>query len=327
MVTLTATSPARRQGARHPPNHLPRLMATLLYNGNRRDVIINLATLLLVLASLVVATAAGTLHLSALFWLPVGLLIFAIQAITALITQQEGFSLTWCTLVGLMIYEEARWSAFSGKGQEAAVLSVVAGAAACFSMVYYAIEETVCDKPSDLSGLRGCKWCLYTTWDRIGTTLVHMLCLGLGALLGAAADAESSRTAGFWVVLAIAMTCFVLLPVLLCHERRLRGACSLASVQPEPPAIELSGEELAVANLQQQLMRTRDEIAWLKSKQGSRAFLDTATSEARIADESGAVAAPEGATSEHLDAQLSKLAKRESTLMLKLEQRDSDITA
>ena len=82
-----------------------------------------------------------------------------------------------------------------------------------------------------------------------------------------------------------------------------------------------------MANLQQQLMRTRDEIAWLKSKQGSRAFLDTATSEARIADESGAVAAPEGATSEHLDAQLSKLAKRESTLMLKLEQRDSDITA
>ena len=37
---LTATSPAR-QGARHPPHHLPRLMATLLYNGNRRDVIID----------------------------------------------------------------------------------------------------------------------------------------------------------------------------------------------------------------------------------------------------------------------------------------------
>ena len=322
-----------------------RLFVTLTYNGNRRDIAINSTILVLVLTSLVTGTAIGTLNLSALFWAPVALLISALQAVAAVVTQQEGFSLIWCTLVGLMIYEQARWNAFTSEGAFLMAAAATTAAAAGLAVAYYACEELVCDEPSDLSGLRGPRWCLTSIWDRLGTTLVHVVCLGLGALLGALADTHVSRVGGFWTILTIGAIGAAMLPIFLCHARHLRCACSLASVQPEPPIIELNAEELAVANLQQQLLKTRDEIAWLSSKQGSEAFVKRASSadsidagsgetgganqdvEAPPVGDDGAPGGAAAAAAALLEAKMTQLVKRESTLLDKLQQRDQDITA
>ncbi len=248
------------------------LVRILTYSFNWRDVTINLVTLVLVVSALACATAMGGVSLGAFFWLPLTLLVLALQLIAAALTRQEDFSLVWASLVGLGLYEQLRWDAFRSRGAELEGLAVAAACACGISFTYYFVEEVWLEEPSDLSGLRGARWALVCVWDRLGTTILHICCSAIGAGMGAAADAGPRRDAALWSVLGVACALTVAVPVAIIYSRRLRGSCELSRVQPTadaPPgsstAYVPSSHDLAVAALQQQLMRTRDEISLKRS--------------------------------------------------------------
>lgn len=254
-----------------PQSACSNLCQLLLYDGNRRDVFINTVTLTMVMVTFAVASSTGSSNLGAFFWLPVTFLIAALQCIASLLTQQQGFSLVWCSLAGLMVYEQAKWQIFSRGGSELAIVAVLAAACSGFSLCYYFLEELVCDAPSDLSGLSGARLALTSCWDRMGTTMMHFTSIGLGAALGALADAAPGRAATFWALLSIAALVVVVgMPCVLRHHHRIRMGCPVSRVAAEPGP-SMSAEELAIASLQSQLLKTREEMAFLRSTVGRQA--------------------------------------------------------
>jgi hypothetical protein len=329
-----------------PQSAMANLLQLLSYDYNRRDMVINTFTLVLVICAFSVATAAGTLALGSIFWLPVAVLIASLQCMASLISQQQGFSLLWCTLSGLMIYEEARWRVFSGGGVGVAVVALAAAAAIGLSLCYYLVEEVVLDPWSDLSGLKGVRWALTTCWDRIGTTLMHSASIGLGSALGGLADAAPGREATFWALLGLAAAATAIgLPCVMRHHHRLRVGCSASSIQPDAPTPSLSAEELAIASLQSQLLRAREELAYLSSnvgRQASRAKLLVTSSasavgcadSSEIANSSGVSepspgpesAAAMAAADAALDDKVDALKRREAQLLERIAQRVNGCT-
>ena len=272
---LAATGQTHQKIVPAPPHPCVTLTRILTYDYNWRDTIFNSVCLLLVLASLIAATASGALTLGAFFWVPVALLIASLQIIAAALTQQQGFSLIWCMLAGFIVYEELRHSVFS-HSLATGVLALVSGGTCGCALLYYLVEELCWEKWEYAAGeLRGWQLALTAAWFRLGTTAVHLVFVGLGTAVGAAADAAPARAPAFWAILALGAAAALAVPVVVCHARRLRG-CTLSSVHPQPPrplAHQASQEELAIANLEAQLMRTRDEIAWLRSDEGRAAEL------------------------------------------------------
>ena len=267
-------SPAvRGQGVvlRGHPSACAELVKLLAYSYNKRDCAINCFVLLAVASSFAVATALGGLgKLGAFFWMPVTLLVSALQCIAAVLTQQQGFSLVWCCLAGLMLYEEAVWRAFSTLGAGPTGIAILAAVACVGSLIYYLAEEALWEQPSDLSGLHGARWVAVSCWDRVGTTLVHLVSISIGVALGAAADASPNRVSTFWALLGLgAVASAVALPVVLRHHRRLRSGCGVASVSPQNPT--MSADELALASLESQLLKTRDRLSWLQAEEGRHA--------------------------------------------------------
>ena len=96
---------------------------------------------------------------------------------------------------------------------------------------------------------------------------MHSLAIGLGLLIGVAVDADGGRTAPFWIMIGLSALAVATFPCVLMRLRWIRGGCGLASVAPDaprtgPPA--LSNEDLAIAALQAQLLRARDERSQLE---------------------------------------------------------------
>ena len=330
------TTTARQQSAAW------KLLSVLTYTFNVRDTIINSLTLALVVAALIVATASGSLTLSSVFWVPFGVLLVALQCMAALLTEQEGFSLVWCALAGLVLYEEARWRAFSRAGPGSTGVALAAAAACCASLIYYAAEELCFLAAAPSNGLRGGRLAAHRCWDRLGTTMVHLSSLGIGAAAAAGADTAPERRVAFFVVLGLGACAVLSCPIVLRYSRR---RCALSSVSPFAPA-EASEVDLAIANLQQQLLRTRDEISRLtyeRAKLGASfdasapaldasaaprkpAKLEDSASEGRESAEPEPEPAFEAEPSSleqtaALDAELAVLRKRETTLVDKLAAR------
>ena len=289
------------------------LLAILTYQYNLRDTSINAVTLVVILIALIVATAIGTLTLSALFWLPFALLIILLECFVALLTHQEGFSFTWCALAGLMLYEQLRWRVFSRQGSVAAVAVAIAAAVACVaSLIYYLIEEVFWLEPADLSGLRGAKRAACTCYDRVGTTMIHLLGIGIGAGAAAIADAaHPSRNGAFYVVLGLGVLLLVLLPLVMRHRN---AAGAKAHSRVAPAVANLSTEDLAVANLQVQLQRTRDEISRLTYEEAKRELGGEAAD---------GVVEPADSNAPSLEA----LKKREATLIERLAEKKERLSA
>lgn len=265
-----------------PPSACEAFARTLSYNYNRRDTAINLVVLALCIAALGAATAAGSLTLGALFWLPLMLLIAALQCIVTLLADQQGFSLVWATLIGLMLYEELRWGVFSTAGLGSGICAICAASSAGLAVVHYAVEEMFIDEippvwedasatASHRDSTRAISvWlhaCMLFTWFRLGTTLLHALFIAIGALVGIAADLERDRGPAFWSVLGLGALASATLPCVLWHYHKIRNGCALGAVDPGGATLGtkrvMSDEELAIANLEAQLMRARDEISWL----------------------------------------------------------------
>jgi hypothetical protein len=320
-----------------PQSAVANLLQLLSYDYNRRDMLINAVTLAMVVAAFAVATASGTLLLGTFFWLPVAVLIASLQCIASLLSQQQGFSLVWCCLSGLMLYEEARWRVFSGASVGASVVAIAAAVAVGLSLCYYLIEEVALDPWSDLSGLKGVRWAFMTCWDRIGTTMMHTASGGLGVALGGLADAAPGREATFWALLGLAAAATAVgLPCVLRHHHRLRVGCSASSIQPDAPTPTLSADELAIASLQSHLLRTREELAYLSSGVGRQASRDKllaegsaseaaeGTSSASVGDDaagSGAAIESPAAADVALDDRIEALRRREAQLLERIAER------
>ena len=92
---------------------------TLTYEYNRFDTFLNAAVLAVVSSCLITASVQGELHVGALFWLAFALFAGAVQLIAGVLIGTLGFSLVWCALFGVMLYEELRWRLFSAGARPA----------------------------------------------------------------------------------------------------------------------------------------------------------------------------------------------------------------
>ena len=331
-----------------PESAAHQLLRTITYSYDKRDTCINVVTLTVVVFSLVFVTAAGSLTLSSVFWLPFALFIAALQCIAALLTQQEGFSLVWCALAGLMLYEETRWRIFSSVGSGGLGVFVASAVLCVVALIYYCIEELFWLPAADNLPPRGlCRKALLC-WHHLGTTAVHSLSIGIGAAGGALADVAPGRHVSFYVALTIGVASSLALVYVLRRARR-RSSVEPAPATPHATDTTPSDEELAVANLQAQLMRTRDEISRLSYEHAKRAYARDGASAAAasIATQPSCSAAPAPAPSSDLQgsmpattsvehgtedeggldganaalAQLETLKKREAALVARLADR------
>jgi len=232
------------------------LLRTATYGYDWRDTTINLIVLGICVGAFCAASAVGELTFSALFWVPLAGLVSALQCIVTVLAEQQGFSLVWAVLGGLMAYEEACHHVFSRAGVGVAAVALAAAAAGGLAVVYYAIEELLW-----FNVPKGGERCPALCWYRTGTTMLHLAMFGLGALVGLAADSHAERTLPFWVVVGLAGAAGLALFCVLRRLRWLRRCCGLARVAPsDEPASSYSDQELAIALLQAQLLQCRDQL-------------------------------------------------------------------
>ena len=305
-----------------PPTATPRLATTqlirfLTYDFNVRDTLINAVVLTTVLIALIVATACTTLALSAVFWVPFALFIAALQCVVTYLTEQQGFSLVWCALSGLGIYEELQWRVFSSAGSASSGIAITAACACALAVAYYTAEEacTSYGRVELSPQVRPPKRWLLQLWGRLGTTCVHACTIGVGAGAARVADVAPGRTAAFYTALALGLSCLIILIGLMGRSRRVGGA----AVHPDAPAAgSPSSDELAIASLQMQLLRTRDEMSRMRYERAKSTY--ALAGEAAEAAE--ATAAPVGgAPTGGLDDELARLVRREATLLERLALR------
>jgi len=210
----------------------------LCYSGDETDALLNGVALLLVVLSFILRSML--MQESALeerlFWLAFAALAAAVQFLLAELTSAEGISLVWCALLGLSA--QAHLS-FAMQQPSASLLSAVeiagTAAAAAFGLsllVYYMCMAGVLSTAAHLVALGG----------GFGTGLgAHRW--ALVALLATAAAAAA--------VFAAALS--------LCWRRRVREVQAARARMTR----RASEDDLALAQLQFQLMRTRDEAARL----------------------------------------------------------------
>ena len=275
IATYHAGAPERAA----PESSCAVLLRTATYGYDWRDTTINLIVLGICVGAFCTASAAGELNFSALFWVPLAGLASALQCIVTVLAEQQGFSLVWAVLGGLMAYEEACHHVFSRAGVGVAAVALAAAAAVGLAVVYYAIEELFW-----FNMPQGGERCPALCWYRTGTTMLHLAIFGLGALVGLAADSHAERTVPFWVVLGLAGAAGLALSCVLRHLRWLRRWCGLARVAPsDEPASGYSDQELAIALLQAQLLQCRDQLDRATAAAAAAAALAMAAAERAVA--------------------------------------------
>lgn len=247
-------------------------LATLTYDFDRFDTVLNGAVLLAVSLCLMVTAFEVGLGLSALFWLPFALFAGAVQILAGVLFGVLGFSLVWCALFGLALYEEVRWRRFSSGAIHVQGLAALATVLASMALVLYAVEELVPQHTATSS-------CAASCWSRCGSTLLHGATLLLAALLTLAADSwHGDRRGAFFAAFgasALLLLCTPLLAAARCHPGK-------AAVRVQP--VVLSAQDMAVALLQEQLMRTRDRISVLRAAQMRRIAAEQAADETEAAE-------------------------------------------
>jgi len=198
------------------PGACETLVRTLTYEYNRRDTAINALVLCLCVATASTATAVGSLALGTFFWLPLVVLVTSLQCIVTALTEQQGFSLIWAVIFGLMVFEQLRWRVVTAAGLACIVLGVATVVCASLAVGYYLIDELFFFEVPPLGHMRGARYGVTLCWFRTGTTVLHLLSMLLGASLGAAADAEDGRSSPFWSIFGLACS----------HRSRCRVCCS-----------------------------------------------------------------------------------------------------
>ena len=267
---------------------VPQRRCGLCYGGDPTDVVLNSAVLILVLIALLLSSTLqpGESLSSRLFFLPFGLFCVVIQWLVAAVTDAEGFSLIWASMLGLLTHTHLEFAVHqlqpTAPHPASAVVAGVAAMGGITVMVYYSIATDIL------------------------STVAHLLAAGCGFGVGAL---EFWSSAGAYAMVA-AVTVFALLRAALAIAReRLRAvgaACNTplrphAAQVPSPP--QLSAIDLAVASLQAQLLRTRDECSRLQH-QMSALSADASESEMK----------------ERLDA----LRRREATLLQRVAEKQKE---
>ncbi|KAL1520467.1 hypothetical protein AB1Y20_022048 [Prymnesium parvum] len=238
-----------------------RVLRIVTYSFSPRDTCINGLVLLSQLCALCAATSSRRLSLSSLFWLPFALLIGEVQLLACLLTGDEGFSMLWCALVGLMLYEHAVHQVFSGPDSAALpALAIVGYTLAAAALVYYAAEEVSLARRASAAAPHG-EALPAACWRWCGSTSMHALSAALGAALVALADLEDERRAAFWIMLASALLLLLLLLV-ACR-------CRPPHSRVHPVAVDnkaLSDQMLRLEMLQMQLTKCREELTLVRLK-------------------------------------------------------------
>ena len=317
-----------------------RLLRILTYSYSARDTLINTTVLALQVSLLSVATSAGRLSLGSLFWLPFSAFACTLQVLTCIVTEDEGFSMVWCALVGLGLYERSDGAFSAGVAPSLPALASVSHALAAAALAYYAAEEVLIARAHtsvdergpapqaiiDGRGLGGC-WgsCWAGCWLWCGATCMHLLGVALGAALVALADGDQERRAGFWVLLSLGAALLLLLP-LVCRCRP-----PSARVVPEGPlsAQVLRIQVLRIHGLQLQLARCQEQIALLRAERDAMAAA-SASPRAQISGEGDAAqpcdvaddGAGAGAAASRLieiSSELTVLERREAQLWARVE--------
>jgi len=267
---------------------------SLTYGFNRFDTFLNVAVLSVVAACLIVASTDGSLDLGALFWLPFGLLVGMIQLLAGIVINTQGFSLVWCAFFGVGVYEEVRWQTFSDSSVLVRGLAALACVLVVLAVALYGIEELV---PLPHERHRGARRpCSVICWERAGTTLLHLLTMLIAAVATLVADEwHSDRRGGFYAALGGSA-----LLLLCCTPLALRCRRSAARVQP------MTAEQMALALLQEQLLKTRDRLAQLRGAQLERQKADQPTG---------------GSESEAEANEMRELQMRERALLARIESK------
>lgn len=282
------------------------VLRTLTYSYSARDTSINAAILSSQIIVLAIASSHGELSLGSFFWLPAGFFVLELQLITCILTSEHGFSLLWCALCGLMIYEHVVHDIFaSSVDHPAATLSLVSYSLTAAGLVYYATEEVwVACQQNRKTGRRiaqshqinSTQRCTNCWWRWCGSTTVHVLAIGLGAALVALVDIENERKVGFWTLVASILVLLIGIPV-ACR-------CRPPDAQVSPIGIEskeLSQQMLRIDLLQAQLEQCRATLASLRSQRDAQQ-------------------AHQKCAEVHVESEITSLLQREGELLRRLEE-------
>lgn len=233
-----------------------RLGRILTYSYNWRDTGIN-ATVVVLQVSTVVQAGSSSYH--SLFWLPCVMLVCAMQLLACVLSGEEGFSMVWCALAGVMIYEQLRHHAYSD-GTALVGCAVASAVATSAAMAYYAVEEVhnACRVKRQCLSAYGSRSLCAKCWFWSGSTALHLVTVGLGAGLVAAADAGGERSGAFWAVLGAA-SALALGGLVACRVRP-----PSARVAPGDPA--LSSHAMRLDLLRAQLERTQRRLAEVRDE-------------------------------------------------------------
>lgn len=202
-----------------------RVLSIVTYSYSAKDTLINATVLACQLAALAVVSSRRRLSLSSIFWLPFAFFICTLQILVCVITGDEGFSILWCTLAGLMVYEHAVHDAFSIPGNEtsaALVLAIVSYTLVAIAVICYAIKEAYIASKQKVSDCEErnrsrLRKALTAYWLWCGATSMHLLAILIGVGLVALVDLEDERRVGFFAILAAGVMLVFLLPI-ACHS-------------------------------------------------------------------------------------------------------------
>lgn len=225
----------------------------LCYGGDRVDVVLNNGVLALLLVALSLSSAFQpdeSLE-SRLFFLPFGICCFSVQGCVNTLVDAEGFSLVWSALLGLLTHAHLEFAVHRLQPAPPHLASGIsagtAAAAGVIAIVYYGVST------HPLS------------------TVAHLLATACGFGAGAM---EHGSAAGANVAIGC-VTLFALvaitLPMVLKAWGR-RGVDSASSTEHRAHQLQTSPSsdytvlEMALASLQAQLLRTRDESSQLQHK-------------------------------------------------------------
>ena len=217
-----------RRGAAHAAR------SRLCYNGDIPDSLLNAVALLLVSLSLLLRSIlAKSLTLEErCFWLVFAVLAAGVQLLLSELMQTEGVSVLWCALLGLMAQGHLSFAWQPSVSVPSAGEISCAAAAAAVGVVILAY---------------------YAGTGPISTTIAHATALGAG--FGAGLGSHGWPLAAVLSSLAAAVAALAV-ALCLCRRRRARAARAYTTRRA-------SEDDLAIAQLQLQLLRTRDEAARL----------------------------------------------------------------
>ena len=213
---------------------------TTCYHGNRRDVLLNNAVLVLTVGALAVGAVLqhGEPLLDRLLFLSFALLSGSVQMYVALAADTEGFSIVWAALLGFLVHAHAAFALYTLDPSEPHVasysLSGLAAGVGIVALLYYSASTHYL------------------------STLAHLISAAIGFGVGALGRAHALATSVILLGLAAAAAVAAL-------ARRVRSSgaekARLATAPGAQPATTLTSGEMALALLQEQLLRTRDELA------------------------------------------------------------------